>query len=64
MNRAFGANRGLRLDLTLSVGLATFPSHGTTREALIDAADKAMYLAKALGRNRVCTADDLAESLG
>jgi diguanylate cyclase (GGDEF)-like protein len=64
MERAFGSNRGLRLDLTLSVGLATFPSHGTTREQLIDAADKAMYLAKALGRNRVCTADDLADSLG
>jgi diguanylate cyclase (GGDEF)-like protein len=64
MNRIFGANRGLRLELTLSVGLATFPAHGSTREQLIDAADKAMYLAKALGRNRVCTADDLAESLG
>jgi diguanylate cyclase (GGDEF)-like protein len=63
MNRIFGANRGLRLELTLSVGLATFPAHGSTREQLIDAADKAMYLAKALGRNRVCTANDLAESL-
>jgi diguanylate cyclase (GGDEF)-like protein len=62
MTRAFGASRGLRLELTLSVGLASFPGHGRTREALIDAADKAMYLAKALGRNRVCSADELSLS--
>ena len=39
--------------------MSTFPQHGDTREALIDAADKAMYLGKAQGRNLVCSADEL-----
>jgi diguanylate cyclase (GGDEF)-like protein len=47
------------LELSLSLGVASYPEHGCTREALIDAADKAMYLAKARGRNRVCSAGDL-----
>ena len=57
---AFGAERGLDLRLTVSVGVATFPLHGESRERLLDLADKAMYLAKALGRNQVCSADDLS----
>jgi two-component system cell cycle response regulator len=61
---AFGAERGLDLRLTISVGVATFPSHGDSRERLLDLADKAMYLAKALGRNHVCSADDLSQSRG
>jgi diguanylate cyclase (GGDEF)-like protein len=56
----FGGARGLQLDLTLSIGVATFPFHGRNREQLLDIADKAMYLAKALGRNQVCTADELS----
>ncbi len=60
--RPFGADRGLRLQLTLSVGVATFPFHGRSREQVLDMADKAMYLAKALGRDRVCTADELTIS--
>jgi diguanylate cyclase (GGDEF)-like protein len=59
-DRPFGAERGLDLRLTISVGVATFPMHGETRERLLDLADKAMYLAKALGRNLVCSADDLS----
>jgi diguanylate cyclase (GGDEF)-like protein len=41
---------------TISVGVAGFPDHGTTSEALIAAADAAMYEAKQLGRNRVVEA--------
>jgi two-component system, cell cycle response regulator len=36
----------------ISIGIATFPSHGTTVEGLIQAADIALYRAKSLGRNR------------
>ena len=63
-NHVFGGERGLDLRLTISVGVATFPAHGDTRERLLDLADKAMYLAKALGRNHVCSADDLSQSRG
>ena len=38
---------------TLSIGIATFPGHGRTRDELIEAADKALYIAKHNGRNRV-----------
>lgn len=58
----FDAGRGHALRLTCSVGVATYPLHGTAREQLLDVADKAMYRAKSNGRNRVCTADDLLDA--
>lgn len=42
--------------VTLSVGVATFPAHGTSAGALFQAADEAMYAAKAGGRDRVAVA--------
>ena len=42
--------------LTFSVGIATFPEHGGTGTELINAADRALYRAKAEGRDRVCIA--------
>jgi diguanylate cyclase (GGDEF)-like protein len=38
---------------TISVGLATYPTHATTGSRLIEAADRAMYQAKRQGKNRV-----------
>jgi diguanylate cyclase (GGDEF)-like protein/putative nucleotidyltransferase with HDIG domain len=38
--------------LTISFGIATFPSHGKTRESLLRAGDQALYAAKGLGRDR------------
>lgn len=48
------------IQLSISIGVATCPLHGSERSALLDAADKAMYRAKSEGRNRVSSADDLA----
>jgi len=46
-------------NLSLSLGLATFPRDGETREALVQAADQALYVAKRNGRNRVARADEV-----
>ncbi|CAK0746091.1 NitT/TauT family transport system substrate-binding protein [Gammaproteobacteria bacterium] len=43
----------LEIGTTMSVGLATYPIHGATAEALIVRADEALYKAKAAGRNRL-----------
>jgi diguanylate cyclase (GGDEF)-like protein/PAS domain S-box-containing protein len=42
--------------VTLSVGVAAYPEHGLTREALMRAADQALYEAKQAGRNRTVAA--------
>ncbi len=38
---------------TISLGVAIFPDHGSTREEVIAAADAALYRAKQAGRDRV-----------
>jgi len=42
--------------ITVSIGVAELPDHGDTPEAIIEAADQAMYQAKRDGRNRVVQA--------
>jgi diguanylate cyclase (GGDEF)-like protein len=42
--------------LTISLGVSAFPKHGASLEALVAAADAALYRAKESGRNRVCVA--------
>lgn len=42
---------------TVSVGVASFPLHASAQSRLIDLADRAMYLAKRSGKNRVMLAD-------
>jgi diguanylate cyclase (GGDEF)-like protein len=57
----YEAGPGERIRLSVSIGVATHPTHGDTLESLLEAADKAMYRAKSLGRNRVCSAAELRE---
>ena len=42
--------------ITVSLGVAAFPKHGETPEALIRAADRALYQAKEGGRNKLASA--------
>jgi len=48
---------------TVSIGVASYPEHGATPEALLRMADQALYRAKQLGRNVVGSANDLARTL-
>jgi diguanylate cyclase (GGDEF)-like protein len=50
VERSFGSAG--RPSLTISFGIATFPLHGQSSDALLRAADQALYAAKRLGRNR------------
>jgi diguanylate cyclase (GGDEF)-like protein/PAS domain S-box-containing protein len=50
--------RGLMLGgLTISLGVAILPDHGSTQEDLLRMADKALYHAKRAGRNQVQLAE-------
>ena len=46
-----------KLQVTCSLGVATYPSHASSAPALFEASDQALYAAKHGGRNQVCTAD-------
>ncbi|HCF25813.1 MAG TPA: GGDEF domain-containing protein [Cyanobacteria bacterium UBA11049] len=48
------------INITVSVGVATFPSDANSPEALIAAADRALYAAKHSGRNRVVSSNSLS----
>ena len=50
--------------LTMSLGVATFPDHGVTADALLAAADRALYAAKQLGRNRAVVYSDEVTAAG
>ncbi len=42
--------------ITVSIGVAAFPQHGTSAAQIVRSADEALYRAKAAGRNRVVIA--------
>lgn len=47
-----------RVQVTVSMGLATYPDHGANVEKLLKAADQALYAAKENGRNQVRVAGE------
>lgn len=46
--------QGKSLGITASIGVATFPDDGALPDDVLQRADRALYEAKALGKNRVC----------
>lgn len=43
---------GSKRELTVSIGIATYPGHGKWKQELVEKADQALYVAKVNGRNR------------
>lgn len=46
-------HKGHQIQATMSLGVASFPTHGSNDDELLQAADKALYVAKNSGRNCV-----------
>lgn len=59
--KPFGAE-GDAISVTVSIGVACFPQHGSTAQTLLRAADQALYEAKGRGRNAVVSADELDQA--
>jgi diguanylate cyclase (GGDEF)-like protein len=49
----FGTMDEELLNLTVSIGVSSYPEHGDSFKALVEAADQALYRAKQLGRDQV-----------
>ena len=49
----FDVDTGAPLRMTVSIGVASWPTHADNAQALVAAADAALYAAKQRGRNRV-----------
>jgi len=47
------AHEDMHIHVTFSAGVASFPTHAGSGEALLGLADQALYMAKEAGRNRV-----------
>lgn len=48
--------QGTDISVTISGGIAVYSTHGTTQDALLIAADKALYTSKERGRNQITLA--------
>jgi diguanylate cyclase (GGDEF)-like protein len=50
------------LTTTISMGIACYPTNGETRQALLRAADQAMYAAKKAGRDHILMSDETSKT--
>lgn len=52
-SKRFKLNNHMESNVTISLGVASFPEDGQTPSEIIDAADKRLYQSKHNGRNQV-----------
>ena len=50
---------GVPRAVTITAGVASYPTNGKTRDALVKAADEALYAAKQAGRNTVVASSSI-----
>ena len=49
--------------VTVSMGLASFPKNASDKKNLIECADKALYVAKKRGKNRLVLSSDIQKQV-
>jgi len=54
----FFKKEGLKIQITASYGISTYPDDGRDKEAIIKLADQSMYLVKKSGRNGIALANE------
>jgi diguanylate cyclase (GGDEF)-like protein len=59
-NTSFDVN-GSRISTTVSIGFSVYPDMGVTSDKLLSRADRALYVGKQSGRNRVVSFSDIAD---
>lgn len=59
--KAITSIQGNRFHLTVSIGVSSFPADGQTIDHLLEGVDAAMYKAKDMGKDSVCTFDATEE---
>ncbi len=52
-DKPFKLSEGIECNVTISLGVSTYPTHGQTPQDLIEISDKGLYNAKENGRNQV-----------
>jgi diguanylate cyclase (GGDEF)-like protein len=62
-SQPFGAPGEEAVTVTVSIGVAAYPDHGSSFHEIVEAADKALYRAKEAGRDRVEVGHDPPPSL-
>lgn len=53
-------HEGVPIRITISIGVSSFPEHGSDIDGLVREADRALYRCKATGRNKVLPAETAA----
>lgn len=59
VGKVFLRFKGEELNITVSIGISTYPENASTKDSLVEKADQALYEAKSLGKNRIVHYEDL-----